>query len=573
MADEWRHQRDPRQLPSLVEFVPMIAIPRVGQTVVERQFLQSATRYFLGRMALVGVMVAIGITALLQMSQNRRDRLGLSYIEFVNSPADSASTAMRSLDASVLNYPEFAYFSKADATKHRVALARNHFFGTTPESTRVVTDALESLGNDEYRFVLSELERYPQFSYESLKMRLAELPPGLARTRVAAALLYLRQPEPVRESILLNRKDPTDATALLHALTVIWPDSTKTLALAQSSMKEHDPDTLFLVLLAAAETDFSEWDDTERSAWKKIIDQNYRGDPDPGVHAACRYLAQQWGLPSPPTEPTDYPRKGFGWWCVKLAPGVTMTFVRVRPGTYNRGINSPVNERLQNLFPCQMVEMPNEYWISQTEATCGLLQAWVASGGRGTSNLAQQLRNNERFVSCLSRANIQKPMFCLSFNETKSLTEWLNSSACFPGFRFAIPSPDEWEFAVRNGSETFFVVGDRSVSRWMSRHAVIKHEYGWIADHCKFVENVATRIPDRSGLFDTAGSLAEYAAPGARELAIDAKPRVFLKGGMLTAEGQFPPGSYASRGVNDNYRFQGTRFVIKFDDQVRKSSY
>jgi len=182
-----------------------------------------------------------------------------------------------------------------------------------------------------------------------------------------------------------------------------------------------------------------------------------------------------------------------------LAPGVEMKFVLVKPGSFY--IGSPAGEWGRGGDENSgRVRITQEYWIAQTECT----QAqWKAIMGKMP---ACDFQGDELPVDSASYTEAQE--FCASMNTKVKITG---------GWRVALPTEAQWEYACRAGTQSAFAFG---------KDAADLHLYGNYADksytlfdhgdktHSDGVGNTTARVasyrPNAWGLYDMHGNVWEW---------------------------------------------------------------
>lgn len=574
LSSEWRHNRDQRYLPSVIDYTMITACSKKRQrTELEAVYLSAAKRFHGIRIGVFVALLAVVIGWFWSAGQKTfRQQARIQVQKYLESPPEAARDNLERLERFSSVFSGIADPERTSENTHRVAVASNHLFAPSSSNTDAIVDRLADTNEREFRFLLSELSEYGDLATEALKQRFRVADCSEERLSLAVAMLYLFETEMPRDEILSNRADPSEATLLTQRLLDRWPSDLRLLELAQRSRS--DADLLFTALTAAEKCEITELNEEDRQQWTSLIRAEYLENPDAGVHSACEHLSKTWGIPITDATPTPAPRKGYDWWCVRIADECCMTFVRIGPDQFTRGENSPVEGSLSEYFPVERVVMDQEYWIAQTEATWGLLKLWLAECGPRAKDsttqreelditITQRIKDTPNVVSCLELQNDQLPLFAITFEEATELTQWLDASSGVENYVVGIPSSDEWEFACRNGAATLFHFGDMRTEKLLDQYGVLKTRYGADTDHSASLEPVGTKLPARSGLYDMAGNISEFAAPTRRELSINSAERVFLKGGTWEQRGKCSPGAYAATGSQIYHGFCGLRLVLR----------
>ena len=165
--------------------------------------------------------------------------------------------------------------------------------------------------------------------------------------------------------------------------------------------------------------------------------------------------------------------------CVGLPPGgEVMRFCYCPPGQFAMG--SPVGEPGHQADENQVsVTISQGFWMAETEVTQGQWQSVM-----GTN------------PSYFKGASL--PVDSVSWGDAQELLRKLNQNARPPsGFRFALPTEAEWEYACRAGTKTAYAFG-RELTNWEanfgSRQTVAVKSYH----------------PNRWGLYDMHGNVWEW---------------------------------------------------------------
>ncbi len=175
---------------------------------------------------------------------------------------------------------------------------------------------------------------------------------------------------------------------------------------------------------------------------------------------------------------------------VELAPGVTMEFVYIPPGSYQRGSAETEAGRDPDEGPRHRVTISRGFYLGRTEVT---QQQWAALMGDQPATFRQP---NGEAIS-------QRPVETVSWTRAQDFLSRLNALA---QGRFRLPTEAEWEYAARAGTETAFPWGDATQPFTAYPHA-------W-ANSRSFgtTHAVATKPPNAWGLYDMHGNVWEWCA-------------------------------------------------------------
>lgn len=165
---------------------------------------------------------------------------------------------------------------------------------------------------------------------------------------------------------------------------------------------------------------------------------------------------------------------------IVLSPGVTAKFSFIAPGKFAMG--SPKYEPGRWFFEDEVqVILTKPFWIAQNELT----QAqWKAVMGGNPS----QFQNSD-----------QLPVECVSWEDSQAFIAKLNASNVLPeGWRFALPTEAQWEYACRAGSTGPY-------------HGNSLDEVGWHAGNSDGKSHkVGGKEPNSWGLYDMHGNVSEW---------------------------------------------------------------
>jgi formylglycine-generating enzyme required for sulfatase activity len=160
-----------------------------------------------------------------------------------------------------------------------------------------------------------------------------------------------------------------------------------------------------------------------------------------------------------------------------LANGTRLDFVALPSGTFRMGCATGDIECGDDELPARTVSV-QAVQMSATEVTQEFWQAVME-------------RNPSDFVGA------RQPVEGVSWLEAKSFAERLTESG--DGFRYRLPTEAEWEYAARAGETT---APNLTAVAWFGLAAA--------GGHPARPQRVATKSPNRWGLFDTLGNVAEW---------------------------------------------------------------
>jgi formylglycine-generating enzyme required for sulfatase activity len=192
--------------------------------------------------------------------------------------------------------------------------------------------------------------------------------------------------------------------------------------------------------------------------------------------------------PDEPEIPTtigsfSLPEKEFA---IALAPGIPLEFVGIPPGTFMMGDNTSGVRRHR-----ETIAKP--FYLGKYEVT---QEQWVAVMGKNPS---------------LHQGPPKRPVERVSWDECQTFLQKLNAKFAATGMRFDLPTERQWEFACRAGATL----------RVDSTDAADKiADYAWFAINSKLETHpVGGKKPNKWGLYDMHGNVAEWCADNARNMA------------------------------------------------------
>jgi formylglycine-generating enzyme required for sulfatase activity len=157
-----------------------------------------------------------------------------------------------------------------------------------------------------------------------------------------------------------------------------------------------------------------------------------------------------------------------------LGNGISMEFVQIHPGIFMMGGESPGTK------PVHIVTIGKPFHMSKCEVT---QEQWEHVMGNNPSKTKSP----------------KHPVESVTWHDCRNFTVILKDKA--PGYRFALPTEAQWEYACRAGSTTRFCYGEDEVSLG---------EYAWYSLNSGTTHPVGERKPNAWGLYDMHGNVSEW---------------------------------------------------------------
>lgn len=159
---------------------------------------------------------------------------------------------------------------------------------------------------------------------------------------------------------------------------------------------------------------------------------------------------------------------------------VSFNMILVERGSFMMGATEEQKEPNNNEKPVHEVELPNDYYIGETQVTQGL---WRAVMGELSSYFYDD-RN--------------KPMVRISWKDCQDFISKLNELS---GEEFRLPTESEWEFAARGGNKS---------NHTQYSGSNIFNDVAWGNGNCgNSLMPVARKQPNELGLYDMSGNVWE----------------------------------------------------------------
>ena len=299
--------------------------------------------------------------------------------------------------------------------------------------------------------------------------------------------------------------------------------------------------------------------ESQRSELKSLLLQMYRTDPDAGVHSAVesvlRNVSGDATVFGAQVQMADSQAKA-GQWRV-LSNGLCMVSLD-RPGLVSLGPKSS-GSNADNTPPGRSVMIDYPFEISTTEITVRQYQQYraeVEPAFAATSSLDCPMNNVDLFqaMQYCRWLSEQEPDFdaakCV-YPVAETMGKGLLLAPDYqrwPGFR--LPTSDEWEYAVRAGSQTTRFFGNADTQ--LSQHS------WWVFSSEEHLWPVGLKRPNPWGLFDVYGNVGEWCHPAGKPFDSSTHPN---RGGEYRSTQRFL-GSEVEVRVNSESQFSTVGFRI-----------
>lgn len=545
----WSVRRKSRQLPPWWEYLNIRWFTnRSRWTDLQSQMMASAGRQLLVRWTLVAaclVLVAWGVRAMFRSEGNRRAETVVA--SFQNASASGIPFAKLLLEQEADTATEVINrrLAKKNSYQHEYRLVLAKSLLGKPDIP-FLTKSVRYVGADECPNLAMAFARSPRQARAALMTEFEEERDVRTRALFAIQLLGVDEPEPSVQ-MLQNRADPITRTVWIHEFKTRHPalDS-----LIRTLIEVTDPAALsgMCIALGAAVNPSP----SERDAIEPWLVRMYSTQKNAGVHSAAEFALRRHGFDLPPA---DLP--GADW----EIGAQGQTLVRILPGTFRRPL-----PRTGPATGSQQVLMNRPFWIAATEVSVRQFLEFVndpdypkskkprpfADGAgkpwdyhhditRDVTGAVQQVNWTDAVLFCnwLSHRENRQPCYAVSETGGWILDEDAN------GYR--LPTADEWAYANRAGTETFWFPG---------QDEVLLRDYAWYALTTDYgVRPVGTSFPNPWGLFDTHGNVREWCHDWFRSASSDAAE-------VTTGQGPATPNGRREkccRGGSFTHRAEGMR--------------
>lgn len=178
-------------------------------------------------------------------------------------------------------------------------------------------------------------------------------------------------------------------------------------------------------------------------------------------------------------------RDQYGLWADLEVGGVRQRMRYIRPGRFLRGSPETEKGRYEYECPQHQVTLTEGYWLADTPCTQELWQAVLGQNPSGFEGA-------------------KRPVEQVSWDDVQLFLEKVNERLAGYEMVARLPSEAQWEFACRAGTRTSTYAGEEES---------IRAEIAWyFTNSGRKTHEVARRLPNPWGLFDTLGNVWEWCA-------------------------------------------------------------
>lgn len=520
----WNSKPENHRLPSALEWLTITTLTdKKKQTPSQARMIKRAgwihgLRWCLALFAVSAILFFVQRTIASNQQRNLLTRTRTSVDTVAKSSGRSVPFAIEDLE----EYPSDVVLAELSS----------QIFEGDDRQTLTLKYAMAHFGSVDHQFLVSQLANLPAMEVENMVAALSlskdesleairtmagstnQNTPADLRYRLAIIALYLGD-QSLAGEVCTFQNDATDCYAFVHRMST-WRSDDSRMPGVVSAVS--DPDLGFALCLAIGSTPAEQLTETSRSACEAFLSKWHQEDADSGVHSASGWALRKLGLPEPPL-PTNDRESEESWHTNRL--GMTMIELPAARFTHTeKGYGQFWTDR--QLID-RTVVLTKPICISDREVSVGLFQQFITeTSENGSANkptyiwfgTETETEPNKHFpapwVDWQSAA-----LFCnwLSAREGREMCyrktgefwslptpgniEQLEFDPSANGYR--LPTEFEWEYASRAGGETnyFFGTDPQAAQRFANVSATGLKECGEL-------------LPNRFGLFDTQGNVAEW---------------------------------------------------------------
>jgi formylglycine-generating enzyme required for sulfatase activity/anti-sigma factor RsiW len=403
----------------------------------------------------------------------------------------------------------------------------------------LLTDLLLEAETGTFAILFDKILPHREEAVRLLKRQLAEPPflwprqAGLAAFGKLLVALFTERPAPIKVKLARRQANTVLALGRLGQLEPLWrrlrlqDDPTLRSYLVNEAAaqqlplpvlvdrlaEEKDVSARRALLLALGQYDVETLAAGRRSQLLQRLLQQYRDDPDAGIHGALDWLLRQrWGQARALAEVDNALRgqpPGGRQWLVNRQ-GQTFIFIR-GPVTFTLG-EAVWEEDYEGDAPAHPLTIPYSFAIASKEVTVAQFGTYSRRRGylKKFSPTADCPMNSLAWYDTLGYCNwlseregIAPDQWCYTPN---AKGEWAEGAQTRPNFLslagYRLPTEAEWECACRAGTTSSRYYGSpRELSVYYGYSMMNSQNRAWPVGRLK---------PNDLGLFDTLGNVAEW---------------------------------------------------------------
>jgi eukaryotic-like serine/threonine-protein kinase len=394
----------------------------------------------------------------------------------------------------------------------------------------VLTDLLMDADNEQFSIIYSKLQMHGGYGLAILQAELDKAAPlehdaneGLAKRRANAAVALLKLNHPAKVWPLLKHgRDPRARSYLIHRLSSLGVDAG---AIVKRLDEEPEVTIRRALLLSLGEFGEMELSLDDRKALLPKLQDIYRNDADPGLHASSEWLMRTWKHEDWLTQANEEWAKdkelrkkrleGIGkllakekektlpQWYVN-GQGQTMVVV---PGPVQFEMGSPLTEvgredherqhkrRISRSFALAAKSVTVEQY-RRFDKNHKILDKYTRTAELPVVGISWY--NATQYCNWLSKEEgVDKDQWCYETDPIGQVTKLKENYLRLTGYR--LPTEAEWEYACRAGAMT---------SRYFGETEELLPKYAWYNKNSQLQTwPVGSLKPNDLGLFDVQGNV------------------------------------------------------------------
>ncbi len=519
LSERWRHTKDRRFLPGLLEFMSMVwHVPRRQVSQNGRELLNRAAWFYGSRIFLVIGLVCLAIGLVV-----RQHRQAMASQLINAKPAelavlvDDITMAKKSYAGIIRRRMADNEFDLGKIERARILLAMLGQAGDN--DIRDLVDSISGIDADESQNLFQGLANHALLTRPLIREKLANNEKLAERLRLSIFAMFLDPAKPI--DLLHVDFDPTSRSELIYEFREWHGDLSLCLDLLSSNRTDEE---LYGLCLMLGQLSKHEFDAVTYGKLLAQINTLYCDSESSAVHGAAGWVLKQWNeaLPALPWHDLkDEPQ----WWVNELG----MTMVRIEPGIVpNQRQFLPIHLR---------DEIHEPFYIGAKEVTHQLFAQFLSdtSADRPTNLLLPKNSNPDQAVcglaiedavqfcnwlsirsglvpayqDCGEDLEFKRARIDGNYRSAENVTDVLPKISYWrlqidaDGYR--LPTRQEWEMTARANRFD-------SVS-YFCRDLYFRgyENYVWCSANSENrIHSVGSKFPNPIGVFDILGNAGEY---------------------------------------------------------------